>query len=302
MKISCIVHTRDAGQLLEATLASVRWVDELLVVDMGSRDGTREVASRFADRVLDVPDAPRVDGVRNAFVAEATHEWVLVVDADEHLAADAEHQLRRLVAERGDRFDAFALPRYNTVAGQIMRGSLFYPDHQIRLFRKGTVRWHDSHHRPPEVVTGPGRLLELTPPDCPHLHHRNYEDLRHFIRKQLDYALSDRYDADPSSFDLHAAVATAHERLALRRDVEADGDLSHALAVVLAWDAVIRGLVHWDSLSPRPPLPPLAGLPELPPVMLPRWQVRLRRWLGRRHSLRFLLHRLRDRVRGLVGR
>ena len=74
----------------------------------------------------------------------------------------------------------------------VMRGSGWYPDHQIRLFRKGTVRWSDTHHTPPQVTTGRARLMELRPPGCLHIHHRNYESLRHFAEKQLRYALEVR--------------------------------------------------------------------------------------------------------------
>jgi hypothetical protein len=181
-----------------------------------------------------------------------------------------------------------------------MRGGLSYPDHQIRLFRRGTVRWSDTHHHLPEVVTGANRLLELTPPNCVHIHHRNYESLAEFLRRQLDYALSDRYDPDPTRFTFARYLAKAHEQLALRSDREQDGDLSHALALALAWDAVVRGLIHWEKLSPRPSLPALSLLPPQPPATMPAWQVTLRRWLWQRHSLRFFLHRVRARVLALV--
>lgn len=302
MKISAIVHTRNSERTLEQALLSVRWVDELVVVDMRSTDRTVEIANAIADRVISTPPTDRVDGIRNHFLDEVTSEWLLVLDSDEWLAEDAGDQLRGLVAEFGTRFDAFALPRFNSICGQVMRGGLWYPDHQIRLFRRGTVLWEDAHHRPPRVVTGPERLLELVPPDCPHIHHHNYENLREFVLRQAVYACTDRYDDSPDSLDWPATVMRAHRALALRHDPTADGDLSHALALLMAWDEIVRGLLHWDSLHPRPSLEPLLALPPRPLATLPRAEVALRRWLGRRHSVRFLLHRLRDRLRGLRRR
>jgi len=302
MKVSAIVHTRNSERFLETALRSLEWADELLVVDMESSDGTLEIAQRYAHRVLTVRPADRVDGVRNAFLEEASGEWILVLDSDERLAEDAGEELRRLVQEEGERYDAFALPRFNTICDQVLRGGLWYPDHQIRLFRKGTVEWEDAHHRPPRVLTGRDRLLELVPPDCPHIHHANYENLRDFVRRQVDYALTDRYDPDPPSFDIAEAMARAHEVFALRHDDETDGDLSHALALLMAWDSVVCGLLHWDSLEPRPPLEHLVALPPRPVRRMARLEVEARRWLGRRHSLRFLLHRVRDRLCGLLSR
>lgn len=302
MKISAIIHTRNSEQTLKQALTSVRWVDELLVVDMSSTDRTVEFAEAVADRVISIAPADRVDGVRNRYLEEASGEWLLVLDSDEWLAEDAGEELRCLLLELGSRFDAFALPRFNTICGQVMRGGQWYPDHQIRLFRRGTVLWEDSHHRPPRVITGPERLFELVPPDCPHIHHHNYSDLREFVLRQASYACTDWYDENPASFDWPGAVTRAHRALALRHDQAADGDLSHALALLMAWDEIVRGLLHWDSLRPRPSLDKLVALPPKPLSILPRAEVALRRWLGRRHSMRFLLHRLRDRFRGLLRR
>jgi glycosyltransferase involved in cell wall biosynthesis len=261
VRVSGIVHTRNSADTLERALSTLRWVDELLVVDMASDDGTVAIAERLADRVLRAPIVARVDDVRNEFLARAAHEWIFVLDSDEYLASDAANQVAALVRAHGGDVDAFGIPRFNFLAGQIMRGSGWYPDHQVRLFRRGTVRWPRAHHRAPDVLTGAHRLLRLSPPECLHIHHLGYRDLRHFIRTQVDCALDGRYDADPGRFDFADYVAAAHDHLALRRDVECDGDLSHALALLMAWDAIVRGLVHWDSLDPRPDLGLLVALP-----------------------------------------
>jgi glycosyltransferase involved in cell wall biosynthesis len=258
----------------------VAWADELLVVDMASEDRTREIAAKYEARILEAPETPRVDGIRNRYLEEASHEWILVLDSDERLADDGEEEVRRLVAEAGTDVDAFAIPRFNTIAGQVMRGSGWYPDHQVRLFRKGTVRWDDVHHGGGKVVTGHARRRKLEPAGCLHIHHRNYEDLAHFVRKQVEYAITDRYDDDPAAFDFEEYVARAHESLAARRDPERDGDLSYALSLLMAWDTLVRGLLHWERLEPRPPL---AAAVALPPATGEKRPVRgLRRWLRRR--------------------
>jgi hypothetical protein len=124
----------------------------------------------------------------------------------------------------------------------------------------------------------------LEPPGCLHLHHENYADLAHFVRKQLAYAVDDRYDDDPSRFRFEDYLERAYRELAVRRDPERDGDLSRALSLLMAWDAVVRGLLHWDRLRPRPPLPDAVALPPVE--------------RGRdRSGLRGLLRRLRRRRR-----
>lgn len=291
-KVSFVVHTRNSEKVLEKALGSISWADEIIVVDMDSSDGTVDIARRHKARIMNAPTVSRVDGIRNRYLETARNNWIFVLDSDEYLANDAEENIAFLLSKHGSRYDAFAIPRYNTIAGQVMRGSGWYPAPQIRLFRKGSVRWIDGTHRSPEVVTGAKRLLELEPPDCLHIHHENYENLRHVIRKQLEYALHDRYESDPDLFDYSDYVAKAYERLAFHSDPERDGSLSKALAIVMAWDALMRGLIHWDTLDRSPPLDLLAALPPAS-GKIPRYRIFLRKWLGRRHSLRYALRNAR---------
>jgi glycosyltransferase involved in cell wall biosynthesis len=282
LPVSAIVHARDAAETLEACLVSLRFAREILVVDMASRDATREIAARHAHRVLDAAPAPRVDGVRNRFLSEAREPWVLVLDADERLAADAPERLKALLERHGERYDAFALPRYNEIAGQVLQGAASHPDPQVRLFRRGTVEWSDTHHDPPRVKTGAARLLAPGLDEAPAIHHRNYESVRHFIRKQLDYALSDAYDSDPGSFDLDAYLGRAHAALARRHDAERDGDLARAQALVLAWDAIVRALLHWEASGRQGSLERFLALPAAPaPGLCERLRRRALRLLRR---------------------
>jgi len=181
LQITVIIHTRDSEATLPRLLESVRWAEERIVVDMESRDRTCEIARQSGATVVSTPIAPRVDGIRNNFLELGKHEWVFVLDSDEYLAADAEWVVRDLIEQHGQRFDAFSIPRYNMIAGQIARCRGWYPDQQIRLFRKGCVRWSDTTHKPPVVLTSRKRLHVLEPPGCLHIHHENYASVEQFI-------------------------------------------------------------------------------------------------------------------------
>ncbi|MCE9630710.1 MAG: glycosyltransferase family 2 protein [Planctomycetia bacterium] len=275
-RVTVIVHARNAAAGLAKLLPTVRWAGAIVVVDMESTDDTADVALAHGAKVVPVELHPRVDAVRNRFLETATTEWILVMDADEYLADDAAELVAGLIAEHGTSRDAFAIPRLNRIGSHVMRGSGWYPDQQIRLFRRGTVRWSDSTHRPPEVLSGRERLLLLKAPGCLHIHHDNYTDLRAFIERQVRYALNDVYD--PHSYEPDRYAAAALEAFAGRHDPEADGDLSRALAVIMAWDQVIRGLIHWDQLADKPSLEGYLTLPAIGAVPTPR-RSRVGAWL-----------------------
>jgi glycosyltransferase involved in cell wall biosynthesis len=274
--VSVIVHTRNSAATLRRCLESVSWAGEVIVVDMESSDNTREIAGTCGARVLETPAHPRVDAVRTQFLASATHEWILILDSDEYLADDAGEQVASLVAGYAANYDAFAIPRFNWFGERRLEGSGWYPDQQIRLFRKGTVTWDDATHRGPRVLTGRARLLTLEPPDCLHIHHANYVDIGHVIAKQVEYARNDNYATEPGSFHFEDYVAEAFLEFRRRKGRDGDEDYSVALATIMAWDKIVRGLIHWDKLGRTEPLPDMFSLPV---VMKPRRPL-ARRLLG----------------------
>jgi hypothetical protein len=265
--VSLIVHTRNSAARLPPLLASTGWIADRIVVDMASTDDTRVLAERVGCRVVTIMPCDDVDGIRNDHLGLAGSEWTLVLDSDESLAADAEAEISRLITTYGNRHDAFAIPRFNRIAGHVMRGSNWYPDHQIRLFRKGCVAWQAGHHRKIRVTTGDHRLLQLDPPDCLHIHHDNYASLADFVDRQTRYILTDRYD---HPFDFKQYLAASHREFVQRHDERADGELSTALAILMAWDQVVRGVIHWERSGRASPLTTSLAMPFVVEVSAPK--------------------------------
>jgi glycosyltransferase involved in cell wall biosynthesis len=259
--VSVLVHTRNSIAGFDAMLASVEWAREIIVVDMQSTDGTRERAVAAGARVFDAPIVPRIDGIRSRYVDEALCDWVFAIDSDEYLGTDAKRRIEDLIGAYGARYDVFAVPRHNYFGGRRLAGSGWYPDHQLRLFRKGTLHWSDTTHQWPQVAGGAERIMKLEPPDCLHIHHNGYADIPGFIRKQLDYAVNDVYADDPDAFSLDAYVSEAWLEFRHRSDPQADGDLSNALATVMAWDRIMRAVIHWERLGRRPEFGDMYALP-----------------------------------------
>ena len=259
--ISLIVHTRNSAHVLPALLRTTAWCDERIVVDMASTDGTVELARAEGCRIVMIEPEPFHDGLRNRFLGEVTHPWTLVLDSDEYLAADAEEGLRTVVATSAVDVDGVHIPRFNSVAGRILRGSGWYPDFQLRLFRTGSIRFAEAHHQVPQLVDATRRTVVLEPPGCVHIHHENYASFVDFIERQISYAATDVYDHAPERFDFTSYLARAAQEFDNRLDCDADGDHAYALALLMYWNQIIRGLLHWERLGYRPPLPMEPTLP-----------------------------------------
>ncbi|MDR3467167.1 MAG: glycosyltransferase family 2 protein [Xanthobacteraceae bacterium] len=256
--LSLIVHTRNSARTLPRLLATTSWIPERIAVDMASDDKTVALCAAAGCRVIPIAPSPSVDEVRNRYLSLATSAWSLVLDSDEFLADDAEQQVRELIGRAGAAVDAIEIPRFNYLGDHLLRAPAWYPDKQIRLFRTGTVEWQAGHHRLPVVLNGRDRLASLTPPDCLHIHHSNYRDLFEFVERQARYAVTDTYDG---AFDFHAYLAKAYAELDLRYDPAADGDLSAALAILMSWDRIVRGVLHWERIGRSAPLNSAFTLP-----------------------------------------
>lgn len=155
-RLSAVVITLDAGATLSECLESVRFADEILVVDSGSRDATRAIAERHGARFLE-QEWLGYGRQKQCGVDRAANDWVLCLDADERVSP----QLAAAIAEalRAPRFFAYDMPRRNRFMGRWLRHGEGYPDPNLRLFHRGHARWSDDPvHEHVLPATPVGRL------------------------------------------------------------------------------------------------------------------------------------------------
>ena len=187
MRLSATVIAQDEERDLPDCLASLRgFCDEVLVVDGGSRDRTREIARAAGARVL---ERPFDDFARQHEFArtEARGEWVLSIDADER----ASLELTR--AELGGAHAAYSLPFKNHYRGVWMRHGGFWPDRHVRLFRRDACRY-DLSRPVHEKLLVDGSIGDL---DSPILHY-TYASLDDCLGKMGRYG-------ERAALALHAA-------------------------------------------------------------------------------------------------
>jgi glycosyltransferase involved in cell wall biosynthesis len=187
--LSAVVLTRNEEQHLPGCLASLRWADEILVLDSMSTDRTVAIAREAGARV-EQKAFVNFAAQRAAALQLAHGEWVLFVDADERVTDELRSEVQRLLAGAGTaQADAagYWIPRQNYIFGAWVRHSGWYPDRQLRLMRRAGAHYDASRPVHELVqVDGPEGMLEG------HLLHLNYETVREFVRKQELYA---HYDA-----------------------------------------------------------------------------------------------------------
>jgi glycosyltransferase involved in cell wall biosynthesis len=132
---------------LGRTLASVRWADEIVVVDSGSTDRTCDIAREYGARVI-VEPWRGYTAQKNYALELCKKDWILSLDADEEVSPELADEIRGVLS--GPRsLDGYSMPRKNLFLGRWMRHGGFYPDPKLRLFRRGIAfsTGRDPHDR-----------------------------------------------------------------------------------------------------------------------------------------------------------
>ena len=130
-QISAMVLTHNAEQSLARCLASLQWVDEIVVLDDCSTDRTPEIAAQFTEHIY-TRKLENFSAQRNAALAHCTGVWVLVVDADEWLTPELRAKIVELLA-REPTEHGYRIPRKNLFIGQWIRGWRLVPELRIAL-------------------------------------------------------------------------------------------------------------------------------------------------------------------------
>src|SRR5215468_375938 len=145
LSIAIVALNEEAN--LPRTLASVRWADEIVVVDSGSTDRTRDIAGEYGARVI-VEPWRGYTAQKNYALELCTKDWILSLDADEEVSPELVEQIRAALIGPA-KFDGYSMPRKNLFLDRWMKHGGFYPDPKLRLFRRGKAysTGHDPHDR-----------------------------------------------------------------------------------------------------------------------------------------------------------
>lgn len=170
---------RTIGRVIEAVLPIA---SEIILVDSGSTDKTKEIATALGARVLH-QDWLGYSGQKNFAIDLASCDWILSLDADEIITEELRNEIAStLAAPVSDTIAGFKLPRVLFIGDQPVRKGGFYPDAQLRLFRRGKGRFRERIvHEAMEVDGGTITLAH-------DLHHYSYATVQDFANAMDKYA------------------------------------------------------------------------------------------------------------------
>ena len=179
-KISVTIITKDEARNIRDCLESVRWADEIVVVDSGSTDETLRICQGYQARVYQ-EEWTGFSRLKNSAIEKTRNDWVLSLDADERVSPELREEIPR-VLEREPSLDGYFMARKNFFLGRWIKRCGWYPDYNLRLFRKGRGRFLErAVHERVEIQ---GRTGTLKHP----LIHDTYHSLSDFFLRMDRYS------------------------------------------------------------------------------------------------------------------
>lgn len=190
MKLTIIIIAKNEEKLIGTCLESVKWADEIIVVDNGSDDQTREIAKKYTDKIISVEDED-FSFLRNKGMEKASNEWVLYIDSDERILKPLKEEILQII--ESSKYSALAIPRKNIIFGKSVNYGPFWPDWVTRLLKKEDFdTWVGKVHEYPKFKGKLGYLRN----SFLHLTHRNLDQI---ILKSLEWSKIDaklRFDSN----------------------------------------------------------------------------------------------------------
>lgn len=151
----------------EAVLSVKNFADEVVIVRIGK----------------DVPNTPYVETIRNEMIKRCKGDWILILDPDERVTESLASKLIEIA--NGRTYDAVNIPRKNIFFGHWIAHSNWWPDRQVRFFKKGNVIWDSQIHSYPKVT---GKQLNLEAIEEFAIEHFGYDSISEFIGRQNRYS------------------------------------------------------------------------------------------------------------------
>ncbi len=176
--LSAVLITRNSAAVLPACLESLRFADEIVIVDSGSTDATLDIARRANAKIVH-QDWLGYGKQKQFAAAQATHDWVLCVDTDERVSERLHESIRQELA--APRFHAYEMPRRNRFLGRWLKHGEGYPDLSLRLFDRRHAHWSDDAIHEKVIANGPVGRLEGD------LLHESEQGLTDYLAKQDRY-------------------------------------------------------------------------------------------------------------------
>jgi glycosyltransferase involved in cell wall biosynthesis len=179
-RLSVTIITCNEEKNIRDCLESVKWADEIIVIDSNSKDKTVEICREYTEKVF-VEEWHGFGLQKNLCIEKADCKWILNLDADERIPSGLKEEIVNLL-KRNDTYDGYYIARKNFFGKKWIKYGGWYPDYNLRLFKKEKGRFNERGVHEKVELKGKAGYLEN------HLEHYTYRDTGDFFERMNRYS------------------------------------------------------------------------------------------------------------------
>ena len=248
MKISASIIVRNEADNLVDLCESISFCDEIVIVDSDSSDDTKIIARRYTDKVFNHEFKGYKD--KHQFAdAQTTGDWILWIDADERVTPELKSSIEKLrTMDESALPDGFRIARSTLYQGRWIKHSGWYPDYQMRLYRKSASFWdgvapHEVAHVRGKIETLPGEFLHYTK--------RNLSEHHHVLDSYTTLAAEHLFKQGKQvrAIDLFVVPIAAFIRTYIVKQGFRDGVQGLIIAMFTAYSVFLKFAKVWEKNS-----------------------------------------------------
>lgn len=176
--ISVVITAFNEEKKIVDCIKSVSFANEVIVIDSNSTDNTGKLAKENGAAVFKRPNHPMLNINKNFGFEKAKNEWIISLDSDERVTPELEGEILAVIKSNPEK-NGFFIPRKNIIFGKWIEHTGWYPDYQLRLFKKNKGKFAEKHVH--ELLAIEGEAGHLKNPFV----HYNYESISQFLDKMF---------------------------------------------------------------------------------------------------------------------
>jgi glycosyltransferase involved in cell wall biosynthesis len=249
LNISATIITFNEEANIRDACQSLTWADEIVVVDSGSTDKTREIAEDCGARVI-TRDWPGFAAQKQFATQQTRNDWIFSLDADERVSNELKSSIAKLSEDTEEKLaDGYRIPRRSYYQGRWIKGGGWYPDWQLRLFRKSRGHWEPRHIHE-SVKLDPGARVEKLSGDILHYSVRDSAHHHRMIGERYAPLAAQQMFAEgrhTSPLNIAAAAPAAFVRSYILKGGFRDGVAGLTIASFAAHHAFLKHIMLWEK-------------------------------------------------------
>jgi len=242
-KITVIIPCKDEEHNIREVLESVKWADEIMVVDSFSSDNTLQIAKEYTTCILQHEYLSSA-AQKNWAIPQAKHDWVLLVDADERVTPELKNEVEQRLNSSND-LAGYWIYRDNYFMGKRIRYGGMGGDKVVRLFKRDLCRYEEKQVHAEIIAQGQLGFLQNK------LIHNTYKDLGHYLEKVHRYSLWSAMDFDKKTGSInlyHVLIKPGFKffQFYILKRGFLDGFAGFAVAALASYSVLLRFLQLWS--------------------------------------------------------